>query len=87
MSYMDKYNKLKGFEKLALHAKESHEGGYGDYYFETGRYKPWSLQTLKAAERRGLVESYTNPCAGVYLVKMTEKGLELGKEVSQKLKG
>ena len=74
------------YELMCMYARDAKESGYDEYYFETGRYKPWTVATLKAAERRGLVESYKNHHP-VYLVKLTEKGYELGKKVSEKIYG
>ena len=87
MEFHEKYNRLKGFEKLCVHGSESFDSGYGDYYLETGRYKPWSVQTLKATLSRGLVESHRRLVNGVYYVKLSEKGLELGREIRKKLHG
>lgn len=40
--------------------------GRGPYYAEVGRYKPWNMSVLLAAERRGYrVEKV---CEGVYYV-------------------
>lgn len=39
-------------------------GGY--MYVETGRYKPWSESTVRAAERRGYKVEFR--CAGVYFI-------------------
>ena len=79
-------SKLPKYELLCMYAYDAKQSGYDEYYFETGRYKPWSIQTLKAAERRGLIKNYYGGPA-VYYVSMTEKGYELGKEVSKKVFG
>ncbi len=75
------YDKLKGFERLCYHASYNTDG---EYYFETGRYKPWSVQTLKAAQRRGLVEKVVDH-KPVYLVTLSEEGYKLGEKVKEKL--
>ena len=78
--------KLPKYELMCMYAYDAKQSGYDEYYFETGRYKPWSVATLKAAQRRGLVAEVKNH-APVYLVKLTEEGYKLGAEVSRKVYG
>jgi hypothetical protein len=83
---MKDMSKTPKYELLCMYARDAKESGYDEYYFETGRYKPWTKATLKAAERRGLVASYTG-CGPVYMVKLTEEGYALGEKVSKKIFG
>ena len=51
------------------------------YYCETPKpYKPWHVSTVYSLAKRKLV-TFTHPCDGVYMVKLTDAGLlAIGKE-------
>lgn len=86
MNFKNVYDGMKPFEKLVWHTGDF-QSTYADraadgYYVETGRYKPWSTGTVRAAERRGLIRvaRYLSDM-GIFYVVLTNEGVKAFKDL------